>query len=70
MSLSDVVSRGGMTVLPLIGLVLFVTVFAVVLARTLRRGKKAEHVAAALMPLVEERSVNAAGLERGSEVAR
>lgn len=57
MSLSDVVSRGGMTVLPLIGLVLFVTVFALVLVRTLRKGRRAEHDAAAMLPLVDERPV-------------
>jgi cbb3-type cytochrome oxidase subunit 3 len=47
-----------MTVLPLIGLLIFVTVFALVMVRTLRKGRNAEHAAAALMPLTEERPVD------------
>jgi cbb3-type cytochrome oxidase subunit 3 len=55
-SLSDVVSRGGMTWLPIVGLVLFVSVFALVMARALWSMRKAEHAAAAMMPLMEERA--------------
>lgn len=56
-----------MTVLPLIGLVLFVTVFALVMVRTLRKGRKAEHSAAAMLPLVDERPVVC---EKGNGPAR
>jgi cbb3-type cytochrome oxidase subunit 3 len=43
-----------MTWLPIVGLVLFVSVFALVMVRALWTMKKAEQTAASMLPLMEE----------------
>lgn len=59
MSLTDVMSGSGLTVYPLIGLVLFVGAFALVLVRVLGKGRAAADRRASLLPFEESVAVKA-----------
>ncbi len=54
MSISDVVSGLGIAVYPIIGLILFMSVFVGVLLRVTSRGRGTELDRAALLPLADE----------------
>jgi cbb3-type cytochrome oxidase subunit 3 len=51
MRLSDIMAGLDLTVFPQVALVIFLTVFAAVIARTLRRSRRAELTHAAMLPL-------------------
>jgi cbb3-type cytochrome oxidase subunit 3 len=53
MKLSDIMSGLGLSVFPIIAMVLFLTAFAGVVAHALRRSGKAEFDRAAMLPLSE-----------------
>lgn len=51
MTLTDVMSGSGLTLWPIISLILFVVVFAGVIARVVSPARKAQDARAALLPL-------------------
>lgn len=54
MRLSDIMSHLELTTYPIIGLVIFLTVFALVTARTLSRRRAGEYVRAAGLPFEDD----------------